>query len=412
MLRFLHVLLGVTICVAPAMASVSMAGGYLANEPPVPLVGYMSDADYTRLDYAPLKEFNYAVLGKFLAERAARGAKLSPVGDEIAYWAEKQRGTKLGLNIADFKGVTGQYMAMKSVALAYARNLDEYFAILSLIQFEQGRISWTYHNRDIGGQLIENNAWIWHNVTEEILANLGPEAEGRFWSILNPRFRQQRALNKGERPEFYRKAGNLDSVKESEPYVGKFVMGACSKAGYEFPEDMLKPGDILIGVGDQELTPGDRTLASAWTIDTDACRFALTHSVGVVIATSRGVEVATIYGDGMSSGSVRTFAAGGKNGVTAGAIVLRPTSDAGVVLAKAQKWLNGATVRPDWSWLDSAEGDARLQVDSRVYGRDAAGVATKRKSTLDYTLSELWFYLDPKRMESFLGAFGVAKKAD
>jgi len=386
--------------------------GAVADPPscPIQLVGYMSDTEYQRWDEAPMSDFNYRTLGMFLAERHARNARLEPIGEEIAYWAKKFHLTPLGINMADLHGATGQYLAMRATALAYARCLDEYFAILSLIQFADGRISWSYHLRDIGGQLIEANAWIWPNVTNELLAALNPEAEGRLWTCLRPRMQWERAVRNGERAEPIR-VGGLSQIREMMPYQTKFINGDCPAGYYKFPAELLKPGDIVLGVGKQPLTDYDKSLADEWHIDCNLVRFAMPHSVGVVVRHGDKLNVAGVCGGGISWGPVGNFVLGGKEQTTIGVIVLRPTENIAQVQQQAERWLERTKVRPDWNWLDSPDAYATVDAASKVWKRDADGRQIKTRGTTDYSLRELWFYLDSERLGSFMASFGVERAA-
>ncbi|HOW73353.1 MAG TPA: hypothetical protein PKY77_22360 [Phycisphaerae bacterium] len=102
---------------------------------------------------------------------------------------------------------------------------NDIFTPARSLYFQDGHdnISWTWHNRDVGGQLIEENAWIWPDVSAEILASISPEGQGHYWTCLKPRARFERAIAFGEHPEVYRKAGNLDAIPERVLQQGAYA---------------------------------------------------------------------------------------------------------------------------------------------------------------------------------------------
>ncbi len=356
---------------------------------------------YRRFEEAPLWALTYTQLDQLLQTRFAVVGNESDLGSSVEYWAKKQLGTAVDITMADLTGTSSQYLVQRSVALACARSLQEYYAILSLTAFQGGKISWTHANIDIEGELIPHNDWLWEDVTQSLAPSV--DAVGRYFKALYPWEKVRwAAAEKGEISDLYTK--NKASALRLPGWV-------CSKVNClnTLP---LANGDLVFVVYEMPISPklSAQLDQAQGRVDRSIYRHGrIEHCAVVTKEDNNASEVFVVTTQNHSSArrGVRKIPLSGLIlPRTLGIRVLRLRPEALVVAReRAAAWLEDSPL-PDFDALDHQFESLRGTCEEAL-ATGSMPLRREYKPMVDRSLADLWFGLPQESLRLFALRFGV-----
>lgn len=362
---------------------------------------------YQELDRSPLWAFTYAELDQFLQERVDVVGGQEALGDAVGYWARKQLGTAVDITMADLTGVSSQYLVQRAVALACARSLREYYAILSLMAFKDGKISWTYANIDIEEELIPGNSWIWENVTRRCASS--PKDVGRYFKPVNPRAKIDRAaLEKGELSDLYCDGAKRLAIPEIQYHDGAYIRKEALQPS------QLKVGDMLFVVSHRELSP-EKTRGARDHVNLEVYTSGAIRQCCVVVEDDgRQWRVPVVTTSGSASGmGIKALPLDSilMHIEVLGVVVVRLREDArSLSRLKASSWLAGAPV-PDFDALDAKFASLRRESQA-AQANGKLPVKRYYESMLVRSLGVLWFDLTDEQLKGYGRTFGICRASN